>query len=199
MVHEYIEHHPNIGKTIVCTEAYLQQRYALTKQIAAIESTIQGTMLHNEWDITRRLLPSLKRQLNGLQGRFEKMRCSVDVVMCAQCILNGETEMIKEPLQCCRYYDGKAIESGMKNALLAEYEMLWIEWRSAALDSGNYRLIFDMVTEYMNYGLMMFADNDKAPLSLKALLFNRYCHWNYAGAEEFKYWYNNTYSKEALR
>lgn len=199
MVHEYIEHHPNIGKTIVCTEAYLQQRYALTKQIAAIESTIQGTMLHNEWDITRRLLPSLKRQLNGLQGRFEKMRCSVDVVMCAQCILNGETEMIKEPMQCCRYYDGKAIESGMKNALLAEYEMLWIEWRSAALDSGNYRLIFDMVTEYMNYGLMMFADNDKAPLSLKALLFNRYCHWNYAGAEEFKYWYNNTYSKEALR
>ena len=177
----------------------MQQRYALTKQIAAIESTIQGTMLHNEWDITRRLLPSLKRQLNGLQGRFEKMRCSVDVVMCAQCILNGETEMIKEPMQCCRYYDGKAIESGMKNALLAEYEMLWIEWRSAALDSGNYRLIFDMVTEYMNYGLMMFADNDKAPLSLKALLFNRYCHWNYAGAEEFKYWYNNTYSKEALR
>lgn len=177
----------------------MQQRYSLTKQISTIESTIQGTMLHNEWDITRRLLPSLKRQLNGLQGRFEKMRCSVDVVMCAQCLIKGEAELIKEPLQCCRYYDGQAIESGMKNALLAEYEMQWIEWSKAAFDSGKYRLIFDMVIEYMNDGLMMFADYDKAPLSLKALLFNRYCHWNYAGAEEFKYWYNNTYSKEALR
>lgn len=177
----------------------MQQRHALTKQIATIKNTIQGTMLHNEWDITRRLLPSLKRQLNGLQGRFEKMRCSVDVVMCAQCLIKGEAELIKDPLQCCRYYDGKTIESGTKNALLAEYEMQWIEWRKAAFDSDKYRLIFDMVIEYMNDGLMMFADYDKAPITLKALLFNRYCHWNYAGAEEFKYWYNNTYSKEALR
>lgn len=199
MIAEYIERHPNIGKTIVCTEAYLQQRHALTKQIATIKNTIQGTMLHNEWDITRRLLPSLKRQLNGLQGRFEKMRCSVDVVMCAQCLIKGEAELIKDPLQCCRYYDGKTIESGTKNALLAEYEMQWIEWRKAAFDSDKYRLIFDMVIEYMNDGLMMFADYDKAPITLKAMLFNRYCHWNYAGAEEFKYWYNNTYSKEALR
>ena len=198
MIKEYIEIAPSIGKAIICTDAYLQQRYALKEQIATIENTIQGTILHNEWDITRRLLPSLKRQLKGLERRFQKMHCDADIVMCAQCILDWETE-IKDPLQCCRYYDGITIEKGTTKTLLAEYEMRWMEWRGAAHNTGNYRYMVDLVKEYMYYGLMMFEDSDKAPVSLKALLFNRYSHWNYAGADEFKYWYNNTYKAEAIR
>lgn len=198
MIKEDIKQHPNTGKWVLCTEAYLQMRYALIEQIATIERTIQGTVLHNEWDITRRLLPSLKRQLNGLERRFQKMHCDADIVMCAQCILDWEAE-IKDPLQCCRYYDGITIEKGTTKTLMAEYEMRWLEWRCAAHSTDNYRYMVDMIKEYMYYGLMMFEDSDKAPVSLKALLFNRYCHWNYGSADAFKSWYKNTYTAEAIR
>lgn len=111
--------------------------------------------------------------------------------------------MIEDPLQCCRYYNGEKEnpfeDKDQNNAMLWFYERCWMEQRNLALDNDNYRFLFDMVKEYMYYGLMMFADHDKAPVTLKSLLFNRYCHWNYADVDEFKYWYNNTYKAEAIR
>lgn len=192
MIAEYIQQHPNNGKVIVYTEAYLQMRLTLMQQIATIENAIQGTLLSNDVDIKQRLLPSLKRQLKGLQNQFEKKWSRVNVESCAHFILDGERELITEPLLCCRYYDGKAIAED-ENALYAEYEMFWTEWRQPNSDSYSY--MADIIVEYLYYGLMWFADHDKAPLSLKALLFNRYCHWNYGGVDGFKNWYNNTYRR----
>lgn len=60
MIHEYIKQHPNMGKMIVYTEAYLQMRYTLMEQVATIENSINGTILNNDGDIRRKLLPSLK-------------------------------------------------------------------------------------------------------------------------------------------
>lgn len=169
----------------------MQQRLALIQHIAAIKDITNDTLLSDDVDIKRRLLSSLKRQLNGLERRFERMHCGVDVKMCAQYFLGKEMH-IADPLQCCRYYDG----ADTPNALLAEYEMRWMQKRN---DENQHEYMLDMMSEYMYHGLMMFADYDKAPMSLKALLFNRFCHWSSGGVDEFKEWYYNTYKAEALR
>ena len=69
---EYIKQHPNTGKVIVYTEAYLQMRHTLMEQIATIENNIKDTLLSNDVDIRQKLLPSLKRTLRGLDKRLDR-------------------------------------------------------------------------------------------------------------------------------
>lgn len=196
MIHEYLKLHPDSGKVIVYTEAYLQMRLMLIKQIANIENSIEDTSLSNDADIRQKLLPSLKRTLKGLDRRFLRAGGYQDPVYCARLIEEFEWEQIKEPLLYCRYYDGKTDTQGGNVHLFAKYEKMWCEYQHTKNDAQLYR---NSIAEYIYNGLMMFADYDKAPISLKALLFNRYCHWQYGGANEFKYWYDNTYRAEAIR
>ena len=100
---EYIKQHPNTGKVIVYTEAYLQMRHTLIEQIATIENNIKDTLLSNDVDIRQKLLPSLKRTLRGLDKRFLRAGGMQDPVYCARLIAEFEREQIKEPLQYCRY------------------------------------------------------------------------------------------------
>ena len=102
----YIKQHPNTGKVIVYTEAYLQMRHTLIEQIATIENNIKDTLLSNDVDIRQKLLPSLKRTLRGLDKRFLRAGGMQDPVYCARLIAEFEREQIKEPLQYCRYYTG---------------------------------------------------------------------------------------------
>ena len=90
MIHEYIKQHPNNGKVIVYTEAYLQMRHTLMEQIATIENSIKGTVLSNDVGIRRKLLPSLKRTLKGLDRRFLCAGGFQDPVYCARLILDFE-------------------------------------------------------------------------------------------------------------
>ena len=196
MINEFIKQHPNNGKVIVYTEAYLQMRNALRQEIATIEHCIKDTILSNDENIRKSLLPCLKRTLKGLDKRFSRAGGYPSPKYCAQLIADFEREQIADPLQCCRYYDGKAIGED-ETALYAEYEKFWTEWRQP--QSDRYSYLVDIIAEYLCSGLMWFADNDIAPLSLKALLFNRYCHWNYSGEEGFRHWFYNSYSKGALR
>ncbi len=200
MVHEYLEQHPNSGKVIVYTEAYLQMRHTLTEQITTIENSIKGTMLNNDVDIRRKLLPSLKRTLKGLDRRFLCAGGSQDPVLCARLILDFERDQIREPLQHCRYYNGQQIADD-ENAAFAEYEMRWMEWRCSTRED-DYSLLLSSVADYINSGLMMFDEYDNTPISLKALLFNRWCHWGGGWSTDpnsFKAWYYLNYCKGGAR
>jgi effector-binding domain-containing protein len=128
MIKEYIKKHPNNGKQIIYTEAYLEMRRVLMEQISYIEDNTKGTMLSNDTDIHESLLPGLKRSLNGLRERFEEGGMTIDVKCCAQYILDMEREQITDPLKCCRYYNGQDLPDN-KDALFAGYEKRWMEWR----------------------------------------------------------------------
>lgn len=54
----------------------------------------------------------------------------------------------------------------------------------------------DNIMEYSNYGLSDFNEFDGVPLSFKALLFNRFSHWQSPDIEEFKKWYKKCYLQQ---
>lgn len=88
----------------------------------------------------------------------------------------------KHLLKFCRYYPEKG-------GLMAQYEHHWIE----DVINGKGRPQ-DYVNEYDFHELEIFNPEDGVPLSLKALLFNRYFHWSsYATINSFKHWYLENY------
>lgn len=197
MIHEYIKQHPNSGKVIVYTEAFLQMRRTMIEQIATIENSIKGTILSNDVDIMQKLLPSLKRTLKGLDRSFLRAGGYIDPVYCAKLIAEFEREQITEPLKYCRYYrENENKAESEQIGVFYDYELVWVQF---ILRGGVEPDFVEMISEYIYNGLMLFSNYDKAPISLKALLFNRFCHWSYGGADEFKHWFLNTYAKEAIR
>lgn len=102
-------------------------------------------------------------------------------------------------LQYCRYYKGEEncppeIQAAEKS-LLWDYEMFWVtseEHRDE--NSANAR-------EYRRDVLPQFNEDDGTPMTLKALLYNRYTHWagGYALQDDirnFKEWYHTFYLGE---
>lgn len=186
MFEKYVQQHPNNAKVIVFTEAYLQMRLALMKQVFSIENMTKDSILSGDADIKKQLLPKLKRALKGLEDRFKKAGYSGDVTLCAQYIIDMEKEYIKTPAQRCKYYNG----SNDYTSQLGFYEQLWLEKFGDETTLNN-------IIEYIYYGLMRFAEDDNTPISLKAMLFNRYCHWVRADVDGFKQWYNEFYVRGA--
>ena len=97
----------------------------------------------------------------------------------------------------CRYYKGEKknpFPDYDVRALLWDYERNWCE-----IQRNKDDFMHDIVCEYNVNGLDDFEPYDGVPVSLKAFLFNRYCHWNsgspYDCIEPFKKWYNDTYKK----
>lgn len=92
-------------------------------------------------------------------------------------------------LRFCRYKgeNDSPYKSGI-DPLLWDYERAWVEW---SLSRDNY--LARMLTDYLNAGLRGFENMDNTPLTLKALLYNRYDHWNQVGPEGFKRWYREVY------
>lgn len=191
---DYIKQHPNMGKVIVYTEAYLQMRHTLMEQIATIENNIKDTLLSNDADIRRKLLPSLKRTLRGLDRRFLRAGGMQDPVYCARLIAEFEREQIKEPLQYCRYYTGNDNKAESEQiGVLYDYERIWVQF---ILKGGDERDFVRMIAEYMCYGLAHFPEYGNTPISLMAILFNRFSHWEQADTESFKQWYFTHYKKD---
>ncbi len=183
MFEMYSQQHPNNAKVIVFTEAYLQIRLTLLKQIFSIEDMTKSSILSSDVDIKKQLLSKLKRTLKGLEGRFKKAGDNVDASLCAQYIIDMEKEFITTPMQMCKYFNGNNSDTSQ----FAFYEHIWLE---NSKEATLYNII-----EYIHYGLMRFAEDDNTPLSLKAILFNRYCHWVRADVDGFKQWYNESYIK----
>lgn len=106
-------------------------------------------------------------------------------------------------LKYCRYYKGEeeCPEENTKNnnSYLWYYEKMWVEnpaFRDESFDPDNINFY-----EYKNAGLIDFNLNDNVPVTLKALLFNRYGHWSggYENIPEgFKKWYNEFYLKNNI-
>lgn len=99
-----------------------------------------------------------------------------------------ESDMTREELiACCRYYTG-----GNDDPVdpFRNYERCWV---SFVLNDPIY--IAEVTNTYLIYGLEDFSVDDGVPLSLKAVLFNRYTHWScgYYTIDGFKEWYLKEY------
>lgn len=99
-------------------------------------------------------------------------------------------------LKHCRYYKGEEINPypNGNEAMFWEYEEKWLRFNEIKKE-----FLKNAVDEYIEVGLSNFEIKDDTPLSLKALLFNRYCHWlGGHGIEEdiknFKAFYLTEYS-----
>lgn len=89
----------------------------------------------------------------------------------------------------CRYYKGeKDCPFDDTRGTLWNYERSWCE-----MQAKNDAKIDDLVLDYNLYGLSGFEPYDGVPISLKALLFNRFASWISADVAEFKRWYNDIY------
>lgn len=72
-------------------------------------------------------------------------------------------------------------------------KMFWFYEQIHSVRSGNDDYL---IIEYIAYGLEAFENNDGTPLSLKALLFNRYMKWAYSvmdSIDDFKEFYKREY------
>lgn len=81
-----------------------------------------------------------------------------------------------ELLQFCRYYKGEdkcPFDDDPNKAMLWDYEQIWvIEHKRNKSELSNYQE--ECMHDYISHGLADFQNKDGIPISLKALLFNRY-------------------------
>lgn len=102
---------------------------------------------------------------------------------------------INNLIDYCRYYKGEEenpFEGKDQNkAMFWFYERHWVNEISK-----NENLISEYLSDYLRNDLDNFSFNDHIPITLKALLFNRYNHWNMGGAEGFKEFYLKEYLGE---
>ena len=94
----------------------------------------------------------------------------------------------EELIRFCRYYKGEnECPKGIKESFW-NYEKKWVD---LSMRSENH--FSNMIHDYISYGLREFEQMDNTPVTLKALLFNRYCHWNIISIQGFKEWYMKEY------
>lgn len=92
----------------------------------------------------------------------------------------------------CRYYTGEKenpFQEGIKS-LLWDYEKKWVEFNQNPNDES---FLEEIISEYQTIGLTKFNEDDGVPMTLKALLLNRYMYWNDGNVDHFKQWYKENY------
>ena len=100
-------------------------------------------------------------------------------------------------MEFCRLYKGEKenpYKGEQNKACLWSYERAWL------LEFANpqSRLLMSYLSQYTAVGLTCFSTDDNVPITLKALLFNRYARTHYSdyeAAESFKRFYNKYYSE----
>ena len=107
--------------------------------------------------------------------------------------------MEKEELKSlCRYYKGEnecSFHDGNK-ALFWSCEKWWTEQTALANDEASERIAV-FIKDYMEAGLSGFEKYDSVPITLKAVIFNRYCKLtDRVDIEGFKRLYIGEYKKE---
>lgn len=114
----------------------------------------------------------------------------------------NEDIMVSEQsfVRLCRYYRGEDDCPQGVSKLLWGYEKSWVEFNLRASKFGNGAdadYLKTIEREYNDSGLRYFEMMDDTPASLKALLFNRFCHWDGGSmrhsVEPFKKWYLSSY------
>ena len=104
---------------------------------------------------------------------------------------------MKDPktyIQYCRYYHGEEnCPENIKRLPAGEalwfYEKRWVDFN---MEGEDFQLWLD---EYNGYGMSDFSTDDGVPVSLKAILFNRYNNGGHVevGGACFRSWYIGTY------
>lgn len=101
-------------------------------------------------------------------------------------------EKFDAAVRCCRYYKGDDVERKDEKEIIRFYEKCWV---GTMLEYGEEHYA-EYISDLKVVGLGNFEKNDGVPLSLKALLFNRYAKTSYSmksAVEPFKEWYLNNY------
>ena len=103
---------------------------------------------------------------------------------------------MEDLIQYCRYYKGE--EECPESYNGTDFDNVWFYekvWANSETDRDEKGC---NTTEYITYGMKEFNADDGVPITLKALLFNRYCHWlggygKESDTEGFKKWYLKLY------
>lgn len=187
-LHEYIKEHPNEGKYLLYHKEYFATRKFLIEEIERIESSIQGTILQNDVSIKDELLSELKHRVEVLDEYFERLGQRINGKGCARILFEmEEQELLGDYQKVCLYYKGK--NEPTDNELFADYERVWVQSHEDDVD-----FLVSSIEGFLCYGLWDFNEDDGVPMSLKGILFNRYCHWSYSH-HGFKEWYKREYLK----
>lgn len=100
----------------------------------------------------------------------------------------------------CRYYDGADKNPFVEDTLSRfwEWERTWVDLTLESVEKNELpQQASDILNNYIRAGLDDFRKNDGIPISLKAVLYNRYDQWFYDGPEGFKLWFNKYYKERA--
>ena len=89
-------------------------------------------------------------------------------------------------LEHCFYY-GKNVPEDCGASVGHSYEECWVRFH---FDDNNYLL--DETIAYIKEGLGDFCSDDGVPISMKAILYNRFCHWGWCETPStFREWYES--------
>lgn len=89
-------------------------------------------------------------------------------------------------LEHCFYY-GKNVPRDCGADVGHNYEECWVRFH---FNDDIY--IYNNTIEYISHGLGDFHADNGVPISMKAILFNRFCHWGYAETpDSFRKWYES--------
>lgn len=98
----------------------------------------------------------------------------------------------EQMIDFCRYYDGKK-----RTSLTGDAAAFWNCERSwIKFTQNKSSLLGDMLKAYVDAGLRTFEQYDNTPVTLKALLFNRYEYMLTGSVDGFKKWYKENYLKK---
>lgn len=97
----------------------------------------------------------------------------------------------EELLKFCRYYHGEenCKCSDPEVQTLCKIEKMWVDSMSA--EDSDFDALLD---DYITNDLTSFCETDNVPVTLKALLFNRFTQYNdRIDVDAFKIWYKQHY------
>ena len=100
-------------------------------------------------------------------------------------------------LNYCRYYKGEEniTETDPDKQVLCKIEREWVADNTDKSEHSS-KLLSICLEEYLLMGMKDFEKYDNIPLTLKALLFNRFNQYNERmDIEAFKKWYKRYYDK----
>ena len=92
-------------------------------------------------------------------------------------------------LEQCHYHKGEEVNPfGEARQMWCHYEMCWVRFH---LDKNHRDTLDYNMKVYLDNGFGDLCPNDGVPMSMKALLLNRWLHWGgaYGPIEDFRKWY----------
>ena len=95
-------------------------------------------------------------------------------------------------LEHCFYYGKNESEDGLGASVGHMYEQSWVMFHFDKVPENEESYLMSETIDYINSGLGDFCADDGVPISMKAILYNRYCHWGWDETPDtFRQWYES--------